>query len=104
MAEWQCLYFVDNPITITDFEKIFIDGEDVSAKIDRIDVTFLGTDKGFEIMGYKDGDIVKLISEGKQVKEIVHCACPNYDTGKFYRVYNIELGNRRLVEKRYIET
>lgn len=63
MSELNSIYFVENEYTMSDFAEIYLNGESISEKVDKVVVTFIDNDK-YGIKGYKKDKYVELSPNG----------------------------------------
>ena len=69
MSEWQALYFTKDPLIITNFIKVYVSDEDITSRIDKLQVTKV--DDEYFVSAYKENNLVEIIPEGVKVKNIM---------------------------------
>ncbi len=69
MSEWKAIYFTKAPLIIIDFTKVYISDEDITTRIDKLQVAKVGNE--CLVLAYKEDNLVEIIPEGMKVKRIM---------------------------------
>ena len=69
MSEWKALYLINHPLEIKDFDKVYVGDEDITTRIDKLQVAKVG-DK-YLVLAFKEANLVEIIPEGMKVKGIM---------------------------------
>lgn len=87
MSELNSIYFVENEYTMSDFAEIYLNGENISEKVDKVVVTLIANDK-YGIKGYKDDKQVELLPNGVYARTVgySHSYFPTEQPGRIYEI------------------